>query len=295
MNTRTQHGLKREGASPPVPSDRRACALPLQLSPGGWLLLGPLLGATAGTALYLTRDALRTHAAHWPEGTPPWTDLLLTPVLIGQAIFLALVVDLLIEAFGLLLRSRRVAGFSSEDETSWAGRTRCLALTDHHPRPRGDQRVRSLKSWRRRLELRMLARWMVYSLFALAPAFLGLVVGLNGVQINRGRSLHWLELFLPLLVGTAEGIFLAVLAGLVYWRGVRLLTAWLERCLELERPAAAPIPAAVAETSPQPAPPRRIGLRPVGTPGQQGPQAAEGSLVRFETSGESLADDVGHP
>ncbi len=251
-----------------------------ELTPGGWLLLGPLFGAVAGGGLWQVLGTLRTQLA------PPWTDLLLPPVLLGQGIFLALLVVLLIEAWNLH-RFRGVATLLSEDEESWAGWTRSLALTKHHPRPRGDQRCRSLQGWRQRLERQVLGRWLVYALFALTPAFLGLAVGLNGVAINKGRPVPWLDLFLPLLVGTGEGLLLGLLLGLILRRNVRLLDLWLKRCLELEQPPA-PVPVVVAASAPpaDTAPPKRMGLRPVGAP----PRLEESPVVSFEAPGDSSGE-----
>ena len=53
----------------------------VSLSPGGWLLLGPLLGAAVGAGLYLAREQLR------PLLPPPWDGLLTDLALVGQGAF----------------------------------------------------------------------------------------------------------------------------------------------------------------------------------------------------------------
>jgi hypothetical protein len=184
------------------------------------LLLGPLAGAAAGAGLYFARTTLQ------PLLPPPWDDLLQLPVFIGQGAFVAALVLVLLEWLAVRPARRALAQFTVADRSSWAGRARRQALLSFRPH--------ALQWQRRRLGRQAGRHWLIYALLGLTPAGIGLVLGLEALQAQGEGKGPFLQLFAPLLVGSAEGVLLWLL-GLAARRSMRrLLDDWLSCCERLE-------------------------------------------------------------
>jgi hypothetical protein len=205
------------------------------LSPGWLLLLGPLAGAGSAAALYLTREEWLARLR------PPWTDLFQPPILFGQGAFVTVAGLLFVEWLGARSKGRSVPGLDG-----WAARTRNGALSTSHPRPKRDQRDSDLKACASDLRLQVELRWLVYAVLALVPAYLGLVVGLNGLGLVVSRAVPYTDFFTPLLAGTTEGFILWLLGLRVRSRLLALIDCWLERCLTTEHHMNLPAPSVVA-------------------------------------------------
>lgn len=200
-----------------------------EASLGRLLLLGPAVGIAVTVCFYVTRDILRGWLL------PPWTDLLFEVILVGQGVFAATFVCLIVEWLCVRWRARGVASLRQQDQTTWAGRARLEAITTSHPRPLPGQRSDNLHACKRTLEMVVILRWFGYTVLVLLPGLLGLVLGLRGIALNQGHPVPFMDLFTPLLVGTAEGVLLFFLSAWVFWRQLQLLDAWLKRCQYLEQ------------------------------------------------------------
>jgi hypothetical protein len=181
-----------------------------------------------GNGLYIARDDLH------PLVPPPWADLLTGPGLIGQAVFVAVAVLLLVEGWLAFRLAGQVADLRADDQASWGGRARAAALGPS-PAPSLKQRLNNLKDLQRSLGRRGEWRWLLYAMLALLPATIGLLIGLRELRGMETRSQPFEELFALLVVGTAEGAFLC-LVGLAGRSQVsRALDVWLARCEAIEK------------------------------------------------------------
>jgi hypothetical protein len=197
------------------------------------LLLGPLAGAAAVAGLYFSRADLR------PLLPPPWDDLLRLPVLVGQGVFVAAGVLILVEWWTALRARRAVRGLTADDRDSWAGQARHQAVASFHPNPLARRRRDLLAAYHRRLGRQAGLRWLGYALLALTPALVGLALGLRELQ-GADAPRPFLNIFAPLVAGTAEGVLLWLLGTGARRSTRRLLDDWVRCCSKLEAPLARP-------------------------------------------------------
>jgi hypothetical protein len=169
-----------------------------------------------------------------------FADLVLQPeALAGQAVAAGLVVALLLECLAWLVRAVSARRLTDQTTAGWAYRCRRELFPERRRRLTQGEREREAGAWLARRRAALLGRWRWYFLLCAVPAVGALWSGLRLLAHAPGGNRFW-DYFLPLGIGTGEGVAAAVLALAILLLGCRLYGRLRDRILVLEKEQAAP-------------------------------------------------------